>query len=166
MLNCGFTSEWNTLLAVQAGAAATLTGLVFVAVSLNLDRILSFPGLSGRAGESILQFLQIFFIATLALVPRQSTEALAVELLVIALCFEFVQVSLQIRFVRANAASPRMWMVYRATLSQLGTLPFFVAGIALLAGYCPGIYWLVPGFVFSFASALMGAWVLLIEIRR
>ncbi|HEX4308894.1 MAG TPA: hypothetical protein VHZ25_02635 [Acidobacteriaceae bacterium] len=29
-------NEWNTLLAVQAGAAATLTGLIFVAVSINL----------------------------------------------------------------------------------------------------------------------------------
>ena len=43
-------AEWNTYLAVQAGAAATLTGLVFVAVSLNLNRIMSFPGLSSRAG--------------------------------------------------------------------------------------------------------------------
>ena len=52
-------SEWHTLLAVQAGAAATLTGLVFVAISINLARIIETPGLSGRAGDSILQFLQV-----------------------------------------------------------------------------------------------------------
>jgi hypothetical protein len=50
-------SEWNTLLSVRAGAAATLTGLVFVAVSINLSKILTFPGLPGRAAESLLQFL-------------------------------------------------------------------------------------------------------------
>lgn len=153
-------------MAVQAGAAATLTGLVFVAVSLNLDRILSFSGLSGRAAESILQLMQVFFIATLALVPRQSTGALGIEFIVIGVCFWIIQVVLQVRFVRAQPENAWKWIAYRAALSQLGTLPFCVAGIALLAGYCPGIYWLVPGFVFSFASSMMSAWVLLIEIRR
>ena len=54
-------SEWHTLLSVQAGAAATLTGLVFVAVSINLARIVETPGLIGRAAESIAHFLQGVF---------------------------------------------------------------------------------------------------------
>jgi hypothetical protein len=45
-------SEWQTLFAVQAGAAATLTGLVFVAVSINLAKIIVYPGLTARAAES------------------------------------------------------------------------------------------------------------------
>jgi modulator of FtsH protease len=61
-------SEWQTLLAVQAGAAATLTGLVFVAVSINLASILETPGLPSRAAESIVQFLQVFFICTVTLI--------------------------------------------------------------------------------------------------
>jgi hypothetical protein len=54
---------------VQAEAAATLTGLVFVAVSINLAKIIAFPGLPSRAAESILQFLQVLFICTVALIP-------------------------------------------------------------------------------------------------
>jgi hypothetical protein len=64
-------SEWQTLFAVQAGAAATLTGLVFVAVSINLAKIIEYPGLTARAAESILQFLQVFFICTALLIPGQ-----------------------------------------------------------------------------------------------
>jgi hypothetical protein len=41
-------ADWQTLFAVQAGAAATLTGLVFVAASINLPRIIETPGLPGR----------------------------------------------------------------------------------------------------------------------
>jgi hypothetical protein len=41
-------AEWQTLLAVQAGAAATLTGLVFVAVSINIGKIIAAPGLPSR----------------------------------------------------------------------------------------------------------------------
>lgn len=42
-------ADWQTLFAVQAGAAATLTGLGFVAVSINLPRIIETPGPPGRA---------------------------------------------------------------------------------------------------------------------
>jgi hypothetical protein len=31
----------------------------------------------------------------------------------------------------------------------------------------PGaLYWLIPGLIFSFAAGIVGAWVLLVEIRR
>ena len=63
-------SEWQTLFSVQAESAATLTGLVFVAVSINLSRILSSPGLAGRAAESIAQFLQ--FLAAICLLTGSS----------------------------------------------------------------------------------------------
>jgi hypothetical protein len=59
------TLEWSTLLSGEAEASATLIGLVFVAVSINLNRIMTFPGLPGRAGESVLQFLEVFLIATI-----------------------------------------------------------------------------------------------------
>src|SRR5271156_6296178 len=77
-------AEWQTFFAVQAGAAATLTGLVFVAVSINLSRIMEVRGLPGRAAESLLQLLQVFFVSGVALVPRQSVAALAWEILVIS----------------------------------------------------------------------------------
>jgi hypothetical protein len=68
----GSSAEWNTFLAVQAGAAATLTGLVFVAFSINQSKIMEYPGLPGRAMESLLQFLEVFLVSTVALVPKQS----------------------------------------------------------------------------------------------
>jgi hypothetical protein len=78
-------SEWQTLLSVQASAAATLTGLVFVAVSINLAKIIAFPGLPSRAAESIVQFLQVFFICTAMLIPRQPTSIMAAKILAVSL---------------------------------------------------------------------------------
>ena len=43
-------SEWQTLFAVQAGAAATFTGLIFVAVSINQAKIISVRGLPFARG--------------------------------------------------------------------------------------------------------------------
>ena len=153
---------------MQAGAAATLTGLVFVAFSINQAKIMEYPGLTGRAQESILQFLEVFLVCTVALIPRQPEQILAIELLIVGVFFWVVQVIGQIRYLRlrAGAGHPWSWFVYRCVLSQLGSVPFLVAGIALLVGSPSALYWLTPGFVFSFAAGIVSAWVLLVEILR
>lgn len=159
-------TDWNTLLALQAGAAATLIGLVFVAVSINLDRVLAYPGLPDRAAETILQFLEVFLISTVALVPTQPQLFLAYELLIIGVIFWAIPIVLQIKYLRLKTVHPRWWFVLRSVQSQLATVPFCVSGIALLLGAPVALYWLVPGFVFSFVSGIVNSWVLLVEIRR
>lgn len=159
-------TDWNTLLALEAGAAATLVGLVFVAVSINLDRVLAYPGLPDRAAETILQFLEVFLIATVALVPGQSERFRGIEFLAIGAIFWVIPIVLQIKYLRLKTGHPRWWILLRTTLSQLATIPFGVAGIALLMGAPGALYWLVPGFVFSFVSGIVHSWILLVEIRR
>jgi len=165
-LSYAFITEWNTLLAVQAGAAATLTGLVFVALSINLSRILAVPGLPGRGAESIMQFLQVFLISTVALIPRQPKRIFAIEVLVIAAASWCAQVAVQVYYLKVRTGHPWAWFVNRAVMSQFATIPFGVAGITLLLGVPGAIYWLVPGFVFSFLAGVVSAWVLLVEILR
>jgi len=159
-------AEWTTFLTVQAGASATLTGLVFVAFSINQSKIMEYPGLPGRAAESLLQFLEVFFISTVALIPRQPEWILAIEFLVIGIGFWSAQVFGQVRYLMLRAGHPHWWFVNRAVLSVFGAVPFLIAGIALLMGAPGALYWLVPGFVFSFMGGIVGAWVLLVEILR
>lgn len=159
-------AEWQTFFAVQAGAAATLTGLVFVAVSINLSHIMEVRGLPGRAVESLLQLLQVFFIAGAALVPRQSIAVLAGEILAISAVSWLIQTIAQIRYARSRTGHPRLWLLSRTVMSQVSTMPFWVAGILLALRNSGGLYWLVPGIAFSFVAGVMSAWVLLVEILR
>lgn len=159
-------SEWQSLFAAQSGAAATLTGLVFVAVSINLARILETPGLSGRAAESIAHFLQVFFVCTATMIPRQPMPALAVEILAIATLSLGIQVTAQIRYAKSRSGHPLVWLIMRIVQTQLAGLPFVVAACFLILGSPTGLFWLVPGFVFSFVAGVANAWVLLIEILR
>ncbi len=138
-------SDWQTLLAVQAGAAATLTGLVFVAVSINLSRIIAFPGLASRAAESVGQFLQVFFICTAALIPRQPIAVLGIEILSIALFSWAMQLIALIQHSTSGRNfHPHLWLVIRIAQTQLPSIPLFVAGVYLLLGLPTGLYWLVP----------------------
>ena len=159
-------AEWNALLAVEAGAAATLMGLVFVALSINLSRILAAPGLPGRGAESIMQFFQVFLISTVALIPRQPERIFAIEILVIAAVSWVAQVTVQVRYLMVRTGHPWSWFVNRVVMGQFATLPFVVAGITLLLGMPGAMYWLVPGFIFSFVAGVVSSWVLLVEILR
>ena len=65
--------EWHDFFLAQAGAAGVLTGLVFVGVSINLDKIVSDPnsGLPGRAAEALILLVAVLFMSTSLLVPGQ-----------------------------------------------------------------------------------------------
>jgi hypothetical protein len=53
------TVPWQIFFAAEVGAGASLTGLLFVAVSINIERILSFPKLPARAGETLTLLLLV-----------------------------------------------------------------------------------------------------------
>ena len=60
------------------------SGLVFVALSINLKEILAFPGLANRAGEALLLLLFPVMIGLVGVLPQTSTRALGAEFLLIA----------------------------------------------------------------------------------
>lgn len=69
-------AEWESLFVAEAGASAALAGLLFVALSINLERILKGIGLPGRAGEAIVLLLTVLVVSTFGLVPGQSPRVL------------------------------------------------------------------------------------------
>jgi hypothetical protein len=156
---------WDNFFVAEVGASAALLGLLFVAVSINLAKVLQYPHLPGRAAESLSALVAVLLVATCGLVPGQPTRAFGIEIVSIgALAWVFPMV-LQLRKPPQENAL-RRWMVNRIVLTQLSTLPIVVAGASLLAGAGGGLYWLVPGFAFAFMTAVFGAWVLLVEINR
>ena len=165
-MNAISVSEWSNYLLAQAGVAATLTGLVFVAVSINLSRIISIAGLTGRAVESMTQLFGVVVITTNLLIPRQPAVAVGTEMLVVVFLLWLVQIRIQVRYVRSKTGHPRRWIVTRMVWTHLSTVPFIISGLLLLRGSDAAFYWLVPGCIFSLISGLSSAWVLLVEILR
>jgi hypothetical protein len=160
------TAEWQSLFVAEVGASAALAGLLFVAISINLARILRGVGLSGRAGEAMVLLVAVLVVSTLALVPGQSSTVLGAELLVAGLLAWSALVTIHVRAVRGQVGPSSRVLAGRIVLAQTAVLPLLVAGVSLLLGAGGGLYWLVPGVVFCLVIAVLDAWVLLIEIVR
>ena len=129
--------EWHEFFLAQAGAAGVLVGLVFVGVSINLEKILSDPGsgLTGHAAEALILLVAVLTASSLLLVPGQGTTLIGAEVLAVGLAaWGWVGVIqlLRLRGWRAMGPDLRVAFVLRAVLGQAATLPFVAAGIAVL----------------------------------
>jgi modulator of FtsH protease len=155
---------WHDFFVAEAGASAALAGLLFVAISINLTRILEYRHLPSRAVEALLALLSVLVIATFALIPGQSQLVCGIEFTTTGLVIWAVQTFTLARTWKD--AHPRAKSTARILTNQLPPLPFVIAGVLLAAGYPAAMYWVVPGTLLSFAAGIFGAWVLLIEIQR
>jgi hypothetical protein len=135
-------------------------------MSINAERVMAFPGLPGRVGEAVLQFLQVFFVASVTLAPDLPGRTRPLEVLAIGLFSWIAQIVGQLQYLKVRAGHPWSWFIWRAILAHVATIPFIVAGVLLLTGSPYALEWLVQGFLFSFIAGLLSAWVLLVEIRR
>jgi hypothetical protein len=147
------TVGWENFLVANAGAAAALAGLLFVSLSINISKILSYASLPGRAIEAVLLLFNVLVASTLALIP-QSSRSLGAEMLAASLFIWLVVLSLQIRDVR-RPGQRALWIATRTVTGQLGLLPTIAAGVTLLAQRGGGLYWLAAGTIFSFGAALI-----------
>jgi hypothetical protein len=165
-LSASEIASWSNYLAAVAEVAATLTGLVFVAVSINLSRVISLPGLVGRAAESLMQLFAVVIISINALIPGQSSLALGMKVLGLGSLLWIVETVMQIRYMQTKPTRWRRWVFLRIAQTQFANIPFCVCGILLIRGSTGALYWLPTGFVFSLLAGVIGAWVLLVEILR
>jgi hypothetical protein len=159
-------SEWTDLFVATAGASAALAGLVFVAVSINLERILAFPGLPERALETLLFLVSVLLVSVVALIPGQNHVALGLELLLLALAIDAVVLRQPTLQVEAGETMRPSWRVARWALRAVATTPFLIGGVSILVEGGGGLYWLVAGIVLAIAASVANAWVLLVEILR
>ena len=159
--------DWHDFFLAQAGAAGVLTGLVFVGVSINLEKIVSDPtsGLAGRAAEALILLVAVLTASVLLLVPGQGSGVLGAEGFAAWGWVVSIQL-LRLRSWGAMRHDLRQAFVLRVALGQSAMAPLVIAGIAVISVGLGGLYWLVAGTVFSILGALADAWVLLVEINR
>ncbi|MBV9778233.1 MAG: hypothetical protein JO143_14430, partial [Acetobacteraceae bacterium] len=157
---------WTEFFATAGDAAATLVGLIIVAVSVNLQRILARPQLPSRAGAGIAALLLSLGVSLAALMP-QTGAALGLEVIGFAAAVWMVQLwaTRQMIVARSQQSRPLFELVIGIGIGQVQVLPFLIGGVVMLLGQ-GGVYWLATGVIVTFAAAVFNAWILLVEIMR
>jgi hypothetical protein len=159
-------TQWAGLFSAEVGASAALTGLLFVAVSINLPKIISIPLLTARSAKALSTLVGVLLIATVCMVPGQSPVVLGSELTLLSLLIWIMITIYQRASLRDNPYISRSRKILHSILAQSSAIPPLIAGVSLALGRGGGLYWLVPGILVSFVAALFDTWVLLIEIQR
>jgi len=159
-------AEWSDFFVAQAGASAALAGLLFVGLSINLERIVGYPHLLYRAGSALVLLLAILLVSSLLLAPGTSDRVAALETLGVGLVAWLA--ASWLTFSGVSQAPPEHKRTARAAivLAQPATLPMVMAGLVMLWNGTDGLYWLLPAFIAGFLVAVTDGWVLLVEIHR
>jgi hypothetical protein len=158
---------WTNFFIAAAGASASLAGLVFVALSVNINRILEYPQLPSRASATIGALMLILICSMATLIP-QSALALGIEILVFSICGWTLKAWSAYRAIvdGRRTQRPVREAVTETLLGQIQVLPFIAGGVLLILGDPSGFYWLAGGVITAFVFSVFNAWVLLVEILR
>ncbi|MBS1626706.1 MAG: hypothetical protein JSR09_02775 [Bacteroidetes bacterium] len=159
-------AEWNDFFVAVTGASAALTGLIFVGISISLTKILSIKGLPDRALLSLLLLLNVLIISILFLVPQQTTKAVGTEILIFGIIVWAAILKLDLRIYKHKQKRYKLSYAFYFIIDHLATLPFIIAGFALISNCTNALYWVLPAIIFSIIKAVLDGWVLLVEINR
>src|ERR1700744_5822659 len=108
--------DWAGFFEAELGAAAALAGLVIVAISINIARILADPTLPGRAGETLVAPTGVLVVASFALVPGQPAAFLGAETLLSGVAMGLIPGLIILAALRRGKGMDVAYVVRRAVL--------------------------------------------------
>jgi hypothetical protein len=160
--------RWETFAVTAGGAAAALTGLLFVAVSIRIEVISASQELRNRAAQTLVLFATVLFVALLLTIPGQGRRELGGEMLALALCTAALLVLLDRRAERGGEGRGPVRTAARmldAVAPNTVTAALLACcSVLLLFGLQAGLDLLVLPVLVALAGGLVSAWLLLTKV--
>lgn len=157
---------WAEFNVAMVGATAALAGLLIVAMSVNISTIMTSATLPPRAAASIATLVLAIVAGALGLVPGQPVWVYGVELLVATV----VAAAFQVHAIRVIGREANRSAVDRTLKATAGVLPiaaFLVGSVLIVAGAsAPGLIAAAIGSVLAIVTAILMAWIVLVEVLR
>jgi hypothetical protein len=160
-------AHWHDFYLAAGGAAATLVGLLFVALSLHLRTVVSQPDVRALASVTLTDFICVLVIALLALIPTDRASTIGLELLLIAV----LNVPRTLPIARAAFARERgsvfhpTLLLRRFGLSLIAYLGLAAVGVLFVTGEIDSaLGWLVGVTIALLLTALRNTWDLLVTV--
>jgi modulator of FtsH protease len=158
--------HWSDFFIAEVGAAAALSGLVIVAISINLQKILELPGVPSRGGEALILLLTSLLVCSIGLIPGQSMHQFGIEITGIGALVGLASVIIQVNSYRVAKDQPAVRWMTRITASTITLVPIVIGGVLIGSGDPGGFYWVAPGVLLALVAGVLNTWILLVEILR
>jgi hypothetical protein len=161
--------KWSTFATVAGGAAAALTGLLFVAVSIRIGVIAKSRELRNRAAQTLALFVSVLFVTILMSIPDQSNRVLGIELIALALITGVGLLALD-RGARVEPRPPderahAVALILDAVVPNAVTsILILLAGLLLAFDVSAGLDLLVLPVIVALGGGVASAWLLLTKI--
>jgi modulator of FtsH protease len=154
--------DWTNFALVTGGASGALTGLLFVAVSLNRDRIAGHPALRSQAGQTLVLFMLPLLLSVLLVLPGTSAAALGTALVALAVVVGAVLLLVgRVQKPTGSGAEERLALLLdKVSPNLIVVLLIVVAGCLQLVGD-DGLYWVAASSVLSLVGGVVNAWLFL-----
>jgi len=152
-------ADWQGFAEMSGGASGALTGLLFVAVSLNASRIAGHQGLRASAAQTLTLFIAPLVVAAVLLTPDQPDWALGAELIAIGLVASWILLGFRrVQHGLTDDDKQLIAIFNRRGPNVMVMLLFVASGIVLACDQPSGLYLLLPATVVALVSGVLNAW--------
>lgn len=154
--------QWHDLYLMLGTAAAALTGLVFVALSLHLRAIGADRFQRARGHYLTFRLIYLTVVAAFVLIPGQGDDALGIELLVGGIVGAVVT-GVPLARMRSNLPLTLGFRT-RVVAASVAVALNLTAGASLIARRGGGLYFLIAALLLAMVTNVSGAWALLVGL--
>jgi hypothetical protein len=166
-VNNGYQLDlWTDYFVGTAGVGAALAGLVFVALSMHLARIVRTPGVTGRGAQALVLLLSPTLVAIVGLWPADDPARVGIANATVGIALWLAVTGIEYLTLVGGMPSSTGQRVVRVLLGQIATLSVIAAGASFVTGVGFGLDLLILGAISAIVAGLVGAWLLLIEVLR
>ena len=158
---------WHDFYLTMGTASASLIGLLFVALSLNMDAVMgeSRDDLRAFAEQAFNSFSVVLLVSVCFLIPQNNPDDLGVIYLLLAIIGGY----------RMLRRAPMVWRgrqrdrlgqiaFWRLALPAVAVVGLAASGLGLVDGQPSALYWLVAVILGFLMSAARSSWDLLVRV--
>jgi hypothetical protein len=155
--------QWHDFFLATAGAAAALTGLLFVAISLHIRYVATDPMYRSMARGSLIGLVTVLVLSLVALIHQPATWT-GVELAALGVAYVPFGGVVQITATRLSGKPVSRGSVVRFGGGYVLALVGVLGGLSVTFQIGPGLYIVAAILVAVVLWNLWDAWVLLIGV--
>lgn len=153
--------QWNNFFLMVGTGSAALTGLVFVAISVNLRDVVKDATHTYRAINMLNGFTAVFILSSFALMGHQTHQTLGFEWLIVSLVAGAINTNGYIHGFSLSGSRYAL-SLFRIAGGSACYLGQIIGSAAFLFGAGWGIYIAAIALIVNFYFLVSGSWLLIV----